>query len=250
MMKCLLVILIIVSSIQLKSDCIGRVVSISPYQDTISTKTVFILNIHENFRETKDPLKDLNVYIFRYQDLNGNELSDNYIRLNVLKVYKGNNSDYNILLKPSTPLLEGKYRLDLDKYPLKPKEWIILEKEEIIPIEKTFLYKGSKAYPMGCGPEMFASFETEYNGIVVAELMEDDNKSFKSIIVSYPYPEEKSKYENIIKIGHGMCGGAFSFKYQSKYKVRFRPMNIEGKFSRNWTVWFEIDNPADILYDH
>ncbi|MDT0686486.1 hypothetical protein [Autumnicola psychrophila] len=30
-------------------------------------------------------------------------------------------------------------------------------------------------------------------------------------------------------VGHGMCSEAFTYKIEGKYKVRFTPLNIDGK---------------------
>jgi hypothetical protein len=46
-------------------------------------------------------------------------------------------------------------------------------------------------------------------------------------------------YENKLDVGHGMCSGAFTYKNSGKYKVRFLPMNIDGKELQpsDWTTF-------------
>ena len=39
-----------------------------------------------------------------------------------------------------------------------------------------------------------------------------------------------------------MCSGAFLFKEKGKYKVRFTPMNIDGKMNKK-SQWITFDNP-------
>ncbi|SHJ25627.1 hypothetical protein SAMN04488096_1224 [Mesonia phycicola] len=39
-----------------------------------------------------------------------------------------------------------------------------------------------------------------------------------------------------------MCSGAFAFKKEGKYKVRFTPMNIDGKKSTT-TDWITFESP-------
>lgn len=46
----------------------------------------------------------------------------------------------------------------------------------------------------------------------------------------------------ILKVGHGMCSGAFSFNRNGKYKVRFTPTNIDGKTLKT-TSWVTFDSP-------
>ena len=47
---------------------------------------------------------------------------------------------------------------------------------------------------------------------------------------------------NKLKVGHGMCSGAFIFKQKGKYKVRFTPMNIDGQ-ELTKTEWKTFESP-------
>lgn len=46
-------------------------------------------------------------------------------------------------------------------------------------------------------------------------------------------------------VGHNICSGAFSYAIDGSYKVRFTPMNLDGR-STLTTDWFLYDNPKKI----
>lgn len=45
-----------------------------------------------------------------------------------------------------------------------------------------------------------------------------------------------------LNVGHGMCSGAFTFNRKGKYKVRFTPMNTDGK-SLKTIDWKTFESP-------
>jgi hypothetical protein len=51
-----------------------------------------------------------------------------------------------------------------------------------------------------------------------------------------------TEWENKLNVGRGMCSGAFVFKDQGKYKVRFTPTNSDGE-SIQTTEWKIFDSP-------
>jgi hypothetical protein len=60
-------------------------------------------------------------------------------------------------------------------------------------------------------------------------------------------PNEKTtfyirEWEETLDVGHGMCSGAFKFKKEGDYKVRFTPMNIDG-ISLKTTNWETFKSP-------
>lgn len=50
------------------------------------------------------------------------------------------------------------------------------------------------------------------------------------------------KWKDQLHVGHGMCSGAFTYKDEGKYKVRFTPVNIDGKELKT-TGWTTFDSP-------
>ena len=50
------------------------------------------------------------------------------------------------------------------------------------------------------------------------------------------------EWDDKLQVGHGMCAGAFTYKNKGNYKVRFTPMNIDGK-SLKTTEWTTFESP-------
>ncbi len=90
----------------------------------------------------------------------------------------------------------------------------------------------------GCGPDANAIFNIK-------------NKSssevwYKTEVVDIKTNEQTTYYikewNEQLHVGHGMCAGAFTFNNKGKYKVRFTPMNTDGK-SLKTTEWKTFDSP-------
>ena len=90
----------------------------------------------------------------------------------------------------------------------------------------------------GCGPSAYAIFQPE-------------NTSTSEIWYKTEVYDEKSKtstiyiikpWEGKLRVGHGMCSGGFTFTKDGNYKVRFTPMNIDGKEFKT-TAWHSFESP-------
>ncbi|MGB5982592.1 MAG: hypothetical protein WBG46_10665 [Nonlabens sp.] len=101
-------------------------------------------------------------------------------------------------------------------------------------------YVNSSFVPMGCGPEVHATFTI--NGSM------DEISGFRTEVCDLNDGDSVSyileTWEGKIEVGHGMCAGAFDFEVDNDYQVRFTPLLKSGK-PLNTSKWFEIENPFD-----
>ena len=99
-------------------------------------------------------------------------------------------------------------------------------------------YEKTEVIRYGCGPSANAIFDIE-------------NKSeseiwYKTEVVDISTNNKKvfyiKEWNGKLNVGHGMCSGAFVYKNKGKYKVRFTPMNTDGK-SLKTTDWMTFVSP-------
>ncbi len=200
---------------------------------------------------------------FEYLETLGKEYSiqlkneEQSINLILEEVCKTEASYLQLFFKPETKLTAGKkYKLNIE---LPPKlkdytllsginshfkrefEWTVSNKKTSKPYfkkEPKLVEKKFVAY--GCGPEIFAIFDYKLNNnnevLFLTELIEIESNFTQMAYIP--------SFEGKIKVGHGMCQGAFRYSCRSKkYKVRFRIMDAAGNFSRDWTDWIKFDEP-------
>src|SRR5690606_28868889 len=99
-------------------------------------------------------------------------------------------------------------------------------------------YENTEVVHYGCGPSANAIFnvknKTESEIWYKTELV-DLSTNKKTIFYI-------TEWNDKLNVGHDMCSGAFTFESRGKYKVRFTPMNIDGK-SLKTTDWKTFDSP-------
>ncbi|TYA84238.1 hypothetical protein [Seonamhaeicola marinus] len=90
----------------------------------------------------------------------------------------------------------------------------------------------------GCGPSVNAIFN-----------IKNRSKSeiwYKTEVIDLTTNNKKvfyiKEWNGKLNVGHGMCAGAFTYKNEGKYKVRFTPMNTDGK-SLKTTDWTTFESP-------
>ena len=92
----------------------------------------------------------------------------------------------------------------------------------------------------GCGPSANAEFN----------VVNSNNSEiwYKTEVIEISTGKKTEFYltidENKIDVGHGMCSGAFTYNNKGKYKVRFKPMNADGK-ELQITEWLEFKSPFE-----
>jgi hypothetical protein len=112
------------------------------------------------------------------------------------------------------------------------KEINLLNSDLKINFEKT------KVIHYGCGPSANAIFEIlnkSENEIWYRTEVIDLTTKLKRVYII-------REWNNNLNVGHGMCAGAFTFKRKGSYKVRFTPINTDGKMNKT-TKWITFDNP-------
>ncbi|MEN0045980.1 MAG: hypothetical protein AAF806_02865 [Bacteroidota bacterium] len=176
------------------------------------------------------------------------------VELEIVEKCKGQSGFRQALLKPVRKLKIGKkYELKIEN--LKEFEtYDIYKKRDAKILGKTwpswqidsyldrkvpywehkpeFIYNESTRY--GCGDSDYLifnmRFSDEYPVLIKTEVMNLDTQK------SQIYYLSMEKYGQI-KVGHGMCGGAFFFEKETKYQVRFRLMDLTGNLNKERTEW-------------
>ncbi|TDN80811.1 hypothetical protein DET49_13023 [Salegentibacter sp. 24] len=90
----------------------------------------------------------------------------------------------------------------------------------------------------GCGPEANALFKI--NNTKGQEIWY--RTEFVDLETGKSSTYILNTWKDKLYVGHGMCSGAFTYAKTGKYKVRFTPMNIDGKISKT-TKWFTYESP-------
>lgn len=118
--------------------------------------------------------------------------------------------------------------------------WITTDKKELETLNANLSieFEKTEVIHYGCGPSANAIFDVK-------------NKSeseiwYKTEVVALNTNDQKvfyiKEWKGKLNIGHGMCAGAFTYRDKGKYKVRFTPMNTDGK-SLKTTDWTTFESP-------
>ena len=118
--------------------------------------------------------------------------------------------------------------------------WETIDKKSIKRLNSNLKleFEKTEVIHYGCGPEANAIFKImnrpESEIWYKTEVVEigTGNKSVYYI----------KEWNGKLNVGHSMCSGAFTFKKDGKYKVRFTPMNIDGK-KLDTTEWSTFESP-------
>src|SRR5690554_625368 len=98
--------------------------------------------------------------------------------------------------------------------------------------QKISKFLSSKHTRLGCGPASFVEVETlieedSEDVFYLARAVRVDNK--KDIQI---YPIRAKADRTSVRVGHGMCGGEFSFKPGKRYRVTLQPVDFAGNRGR------------------
>lgn len=238
---------------QLFARCSGRGIEVFPKTETIKQNAFIVIEGYALSQKIIQLLgKTQSAYL---------EAKNHRVRLEVKSVFVGAFELTQAVLIPAESLISGStYYLTISG--LSEDEQSLLE-DWNADTKKTQRYgwrveKGSdKTSPewrslpkwtssstvrYGCGPARYGLFDLsvhdETEVLVKTELM--DLTSNSSTV--YFLPLDGS---NQLRIGHGMCSGAFSFKENHTYHVRFSLMDSCGNVEESWTEWIEFENPYD-----
>lgn len=244
------IILILLFTFGIKSafaDCSSSGMNFFPSTEEISLNSMFIIQGYVFSQKTINSFKNRTIYL---ESENG-EL----IVLELQELLKGQmqltqaffcpvselkpNTTYTLKYSDQTEN-EGR---EMTKYNRGKKEkvyWKTTDKKSIDTLNSnlTLEFKKTEVMYYGCGPEANAIFQIKnksepevwYKTEVIE--LETNKKSVYYI----------KEWNGTLNVGHNMCSGAFTFKRKGKYKVRFTPMNIDGKTLKT-TNWKTFESP-------
>jgi hypothetical protein len=236
MKKILIIMLLFATSKNVLADCITRDFSVWPNNSSINANSIFIITGYET---NQDLIKGLNLTFPIYLLCKKKK-----INLIVKEICIGNKMT-QAFLYPSTPLEIGsEYTMIIDSI-----KTAVIEKRKIVGYKKDRkeikIYKVEKPidnqsptfseYPKqktkhydyyGCGPAIYVDFDANFNSNKEV-LVKTNLKDLQTGISKTYYIE--IEYNNII-VGHGMCGGSFSFRDGTKYEVFFSLMDACGNY--------------------
>lgn len=253
MKKLTIILLFILSKSLVFADCSSSGIWAFPQTGNIKQNSLIVLTGYYNSQKIISQLnKKYPVYL---------ESKGHKVTLTTRYTYKGMFNLTQIILKPDEKLISGKtYKLkikNLDKFESKLlKKWNSeLQKYESISwkVEKGLdtIQPSFISYPklinktttyFGCGPAIYSIFKFETKDeneiLIKTQLVDLDNGQSNIYFLKF----DKS---NKLNIGHGMCSGAFMYKKNRKYKVRFQLMDICGNKNNEWTNWTEFNSPFE-----
>lgn len=220
-----------------------------PEQKEISLNSMFIIQGYSFSQKTINSFKERTIYL---ESENG-EL----IELNLQNILKGQMSLTQAIFKPSKELkpyttyflkyadqTENEGR-EMMQYNSKTKQrekvyWKTTDKKSLETLNSNLNveFENTEVEHYGCGPSANAVFNVK-------------NKSESEIWYRTEVVEIETNKRTVyfikewngkLYVGHGMCAGAFTFNRKDKYKVRFTPMNIDGKTLKT-TDWITFESP-------
>jgi hypothetical protein len=249
MMKKIIFLVLLMSGINSAiAECGMRGMQFFPETEEISLSSMFIIQGYAISQHTINSFKDRRVYL----ESEHNEL----IELNLQDILQGVRLTQAVFcpateLKPNTTY-HLKYAGQTERETSEMNKWYPeirktkrifwkttdLESAKKIVANLSLEFQETEVVQYGCGPDAYAIFnilnkpaaETWYK----TELTDLSNNNTNIFYLT----EQKGK----LSVGHGMCSGAFSFNSEGNYKVRFIPMNIDGKALKT-TTWFTFKSP-------
>ncbi len=249
MKKIVFILLVIIGINSTYAKCGMGGMQFFPEKRNISLNSIFIIEGYLTSGLTINSFKKRAVYL---KSENG-EL----IKLNVVEILESQKYLMQAIFKPEKRLkpnttyfleyseqTENETRDMIQRNPItklnEKVHWKTTD-EKFIPLLNPNLaikFKKTEVVHYGCGPSVNAIFDTNNKS--------DSEIWYKTELFNITTNEQTVYYiksdNQQIYVGHDMCSGAFTFNKNEKYKVRFTPMNIDGKLS-NTTDWQIFENP-------
>lgn len=251
MKKSLLILLVIFHFKSAYSDCIscgGRGIEFFPKQKEISSNSMFIIQGYGSSQNTINSFENRRVYL-------ESEIGE-IIELNLYEILKGQMKLTQAIFFPASELKSNtKYFL---KYPSQNQIEIIQYNREKEERKKAYWKTTDKKLDNSLNSNLNIEFTTTKvnlygSGHSVNAIFNIKNKSkseiwYKTELVEIATNKKTIYYikewNKTLNIGHEMCSGAFTYNKKGKYKVRFTPMNIDGK-SLKTTDWTYFNSPFE-----
>ncbi len=230
-------------------DCAFGGFNAYPSQQFIQQKSKIIVEGYFFYSQVIDSI-DIKYPIYLSSD-KGN------VDLKIIDYNKGMYHISQVILEPVHELELGvKYTLQIDNLPSNIKierwnsetknqesySWLakVQEEQEIIEWVKKPNQVDEIFNLYGCGPEVYAVFDvaikSESSIFVETEFKNISTNEINSFWLQLDR-------EGDLKVGHGMCVGAFYFQQKQDYRIRFKLQNLKGDPTPEWTEWQRIKSP-------
>jgi hypothetical protein len=231
------------------AECSMSGMSFFPETKEIGLNSKFIVQGYAYSQKTINSFKNRKVYL--------ESESGELIELNLKEFYTGQMQLTQAIFYPTSELKPNtKYFLkysdqtenegrEMKQYNREKKVrekvyWKTTDKKELETLNSNLNieFEKTEVIHYGCGPSANAIFNVKNKSeseiwykTEVVDLSTDNKNVF--------YIKE---WNGKLNVGHGMCAGGFTFKDKGKYKVRFTPMNTDGK-SLKTTDWTTFESP-------
>lgn len=231
------------------AECAMSGMQFFPQQKEISLNSMFIIQGYSFSRKTINSFKERTIYLKSEEG----EL----IELDLLEILKGQMMITQAIFRPVSELRPNttyflKYadqteneeremmQYNSEKKKSEKVSWRTTDKKTIGALNPRLelVFEKTEVIYYGCGPSVNAIFDVKnkLQGEIwyKTEVLEiGTNKKTVYYI---------KEWNGKLKVGHGMCSGAFTFNQKGSYKVRFTPMNTDGK-QGDTTGWIAFDSP-------
>lgn len=249
MKKTILLLLFIFAIKSSFAECSMSGMYFFPETKKISVNSMFIIQGYSFSQETIKSFEERKVYL----ESDEGEL----VELNLQEIFVGQKQLTQAIfclsseLKPNKKYFlkysekSGNEEKGISMYKRDKEEsekvyWETIDKKSIKRLNSNLKleFEKTEVIHYGCGPEANAIFKImnrpESEIWYKTEVVEigTGNKSVYYI----------KEWNGKLNVGHSMCSGAFTFKKDGKYKVRFTPMNIDGK-KLDTTEWSTFESP-------
>jgi hypothetical protein len=233
------------------SRCTWSGITVFPTTSSITSNSWIIIEGYASSQPIIDSLnKGYRVYL---------ESGNSKIPLEVKELHKGTFRLTQAILVPTKKLTIGKtYYLKIDNLSEEenndltkwnpntrqhePISWRITDETDALSPELLELPELiDKAYTRyGCGPAIHTLFKisTKDKSDILVKTQLIDLKSGEE--TTYILTLDDS---NQLSVGHGMCSGAFSYRNEGKYKIRFCLFDSNGNSYNIWSNWIIFDSP-------
>jgi len=231
--------------------CSWSGIYVYPKSNTITSNSWIII---EGYASSQSIIDSLNNGYSVYLESDGSK-----IPLQLKEFNKGGFRLTQAILVPTKKLTIGKtYFLIIDNLNEREKEfltrwnsttkkhepisWLITDETDILSPVFLELPKliDKKYIQYGCGPAVHAIFKIsakDKSDILVKTQLIDLKSGEKT---TYFLTLEDSGQ---LSVGHGMCAGAFSYKNDEKYKIRFCLFDNNGNSYDIWSNWIHFKSP-------
>ncbi|RZS91869.1 hypothetical protein [Aquimarina brevivitae] len=229
------------------AECTESGMQFYPTQKEISLNPMFIIQGYAESQKTVNSFENRKVYLV-------SETGDR-IQLRLQEMFKGQFQLTQAIfyttssLEPNTTYFltyENQTEaetIEMIKYYDNKEEkvyWTTSDQHHVDPLTNSLsiAFEKTEVFQYGCGPEAYASFAITNKPkaeIWYKTEVKEVGATTTSLYYITPWFEK-------LHVGHDMCSGAFTFTPTATYKVRFTPMNIDGK-SLPTTDWIAFTSP-------